>query len=123
MPRINVLIFAEAVGSSPLLIWLDDLRQVPSRARDKCIAKIERLAEQGHELRRPDADYLRDAIYELRIRLGHVNYRILYFFHEQQAVLTHGFTKESAVPDREIDLAITRRKQFVKNPRRHTLLE
>jgi phage-related protein len=123
LPRTEVLIFAEADGTSPLLQWLDDPREASKKARDKCIAKIERLAEQGHELRRPDADYLRDAIYELRIRLGHVNYRILYFFHEQRAVLTHGFTKEGAVPDREIDLAITRRKLFVKNPRRHTLLE
>ena len=27
----------------------------------------ERLAQLGHELRRPEADYLRDQIYELRI--------------------------------------------------------
>lgn len=27
-----------------------------------------------------DADILRDGIYELRAKLGHVQYRILYFF-------------------------------------------
>jgi hypothetical protein len=34
----------------------------------------------GHELRRPEADFLRDGIYELRASLGGVHHRILYFF-------------------------------------------
>jgi DNA-binding XRE family transcriptional regulator len=46
----------------------------------KCAVRIRRLADLGHELRRPEADLLRDGICELRARLGTVNYRILYFF-------------------------------------------
>jgi len=64
-------------GAAPLLDWLDVL---PQKVQDKCIVRIERLSEQGHELRRPEADYLRDSIHELRIRHLRVNYRILYFF-------------------------------------------
>jgi phage-related protein len=118
-----VTIFAEVNGFCPLLAWLDDRRQVSAKARDKCIVRVERLSEQGHELRRPDADYLRDDIYELRAKLGRVNYRMLYFFHDRGAVLTHGFTKEDQVPDREIDLAISRRELFQRNPDRHTFSE
>jgi hypothetical protein len=35
----------------------------------------------GHELRRPEADFLRDGVYELRISLNHIQYRLLYCFH------------------------------------------
>ena len=74
MPRVEVIIYADDDGSSPLLNWLDDPRKVSVKARDKCIVKVERLAEHGHALRRPEAACLRDGIYELRAKLGHVNY-------------------------------------------------
>ena len=79
MPATEVILFSAADGSVPVLAWLD---QLPAKAQDKCIVKIERLAARGHELRRPEADYLRDGIYELRVSLQGVRYRILYFFHK-----------------------------------------
>jgi phage-related protein len=94
--------------------WLDEL---PKKVQDKCVARIKRLKEKGHELRRPEADYLRDGVYELRIRYRSVNYRMLYFFWGQrEIVISHGLTKESAVPDNEIDRAVHRKKQFRENP-------
>ena len=72
MPETDVLLFAEEDGSAPLLAWLDDL---PPKVRDKCIVRIERLAQLGHELRRPEADLLRDGIHELRVRHQGVHYR------------------------------------------------
>ena len=39
------------------------------------------MKELGYELRRPEADLLRDGIYELRVSINHVQYRILYSFH------------------------------------------
>ncbi len=60
-----------------MLEWLAE--QSP-KARAKCDAWLERLRAEGRELRRPIADYLRDGVYELRIGLQGVNYRILYFF-------------------------------------------
>jgi len=75
----------------------------------------------GHELRRPIADFLRDGIYELRVRHGRVNYRLLYFFHGNvAAVLSHGLTKEKRVPPREIEKAIERKRKFEQNPQQHT---
>lgn len=99
---------------------MDDL---PEKVQLKCTVRIERLAEQGHELRRPEADTLRNGIYELRFRAGRVHYRVLYFFHEHRAVVTHGLTKEGKVPDKEIDLAIDRMRRYEADPNRHTYEE
>jgi hypothetical protein len=83
MPRIDVIFYQEDEDDVPVLDWLREVRQSDHSAYEKCIAAIERLAEFGHELRRPLADFLRDGVYELRIRKGRVNYRILYFFSRQ----------------------------------------
>jgi phage-related protein len=83
--------------------------------------RIERLKEVGHELRRPESDFLRDGIYELRVGLQHVNYRMLYFFHGRTAaVVSHGLVKEAEVPPKEIDRAIARKQKFEKNPKAHS---
>src|SRR5437870_11549532 len=103
MPTIEVLFYQEEDSVVPLVTWLEGL---PTKALEKCLARLVRLAELGHELRRPEGDYLRDEIYELRIRWQSVNYRILYFFHGQTAaILSNGLTKEGQVSGREIDLA------------------
>jgi len=120
MPETAVVFYAEDDGSSPILTWLD--RQ-QSKVQDKCLVKTERLAELGHELRRPEADFLRDGIYELRVRHRRVHYRMLYFFHEKTAVISHGLTKEDVVPNADIDLAIVRKGQFAQNPQKHTYKE
>lgn len=86
--------------------------------------RIERLKALGHELRRPEADYLRDRIYELRTKHAGVNYRMLYFFHRSvAAVVSHGLVKEQAVPAVEIDRAIKRKREYEKHPDRHTYRE
>jgi len=95
MPRTDVVFYQETEGDVPVLDWLKKLRRSDQQAYAKCIAAIERLAEFGHELRRPLADFLKDGIHELRVRKGRVNYRILYFFHGRDlAVLAHAITKE-----------------------------
>ncbi|HSY18851.1 MAG TPA: type II toxin-antitoxin system RelE/ParE family toxin [Candidatus Acidoferrales bacterium] len=113
-----MVFFKEDDGSVPILEWLDSL---PTKALDKCTVRIERLEELGHELRRPEADFLRDGIYELRVGLQHVNYRMLYFFQGRTAaVLSHGLVKEAAVPPKEIEKALERKRKFEKNPKAHT---
>ena len=78
----------------------------------------------GHELRRPEADFLRDGIYELRVSLQGVHHRILYFFHGAvAAVVSHGLAKERVVPPKEIARAMERKSRFEANPRRHTYEE
>jgi len=117
MPETEVVIFAEEDGSCPLIEWMDAL---PTKVQDKCIVKIERLQEEGIELRRPEADYLRDKIYELRTALQGIQYRILYFFHDQVGVLSHGLIKHgNKVPPKDIDLAVERKEKYKKNPLKH----
>jgi phage-related protein len=78
----------------------------------------------GHELRRLEADFLRDGIYELRVSRRGVHHRILYFFHGAAAVVvSHGIVKEQAVPPEEIDRAIECKKRFEANPSKHTYEE
>ena len=121
MPKIQVVFYQETQGSVPVLEWLDTL---PPKTQDKCLVKIERLQDLGHELRRPEADILRDGIYELRVGLQGINYRILYFFHGKvAAVLAHGLVKERVVPPRALEEAIKRKQRFEQDPDAHTYQE
>ncbi len=116
----RVVFFAER-GKSPVIDWLDRLAK---KIQAKAHVRIERLAEMGHALRRPEADYLRDGIYELRWRYQSVNFRILYFFHgKDTVVLSNGLTKEDRVPSHEINLAIHRKELFETDPSAHTYTE
>ena len=117
MPVTEVVFFAEEGGSCPLIEWMD---QLPEKARVKCIVRIERLAQMGHELRRPEADFLRDDIHELRASLRGIPYRMLYFFSGGQAVISHGLIKQGTeVPPKEINIAIKRKTRFEKDPQKH----
>lgn len=109
--------FQESDGTVPLIEWLDKL---PEKVQDKCLVKIQRLEEQGYELRRPEADSLRDGIHELRVAFRGMQYRMLYFFHGQQAIISHGLRKGSVVPSQQIDIAIERRARFESDPLKHT---
>ncbi len=101
--------------------WLRGLNATHAKAYDKCRAALARLALLGHELRRPEGDYLRDGIYELRVRSGSVNYRLLYFFHGRTvSVVAHGLTKEAAVPAGDVNRAAARKSAFTANPTVHT---
>src|SRR5436853_7628533 len=114
MAQTALLFFREADGFSPVWEWLKELRRTNPRAYAKCAVRIRRLAEMGHELRRPEADFLRDGIYELRAKLGTVNYRILYFFHGRDvAVLANAITKENEIPAIEINRALELKRIIV----------
>lgn len=119
MPITKIVFYKESNGIVPLLHWLDTLK--PEMAADKCMVVIKQLGQLGYELHRPYTDTLRDGIRELRTRLGSVNYRVLYFFHDRDVViLTHGLTKEGKVPDSDIDKAIIMRLAYQKNPEAHS---
>ena len=121
MPKTTVVFYQDDPNTVPVLDWLDSL---PRKALDKCRVRIERLRDLRHELGRPEADFLRDGIFELRGRLGTTNYRMLYFFQGRiAAVLAHGLVKESEVPQRDLELAIRRKRNFELDPDRHTYEE
>jgi phage-related protein len=119
MPTVEVIFFQEVGGKTPPLIeWLDGL---PEKARLKCLVRLRRLEDLGHELRRPEADYVRDGIYKLRASYQGVHYRMLYFFYGRSVVvLTHGVVREREVPTEDIDRALRAKDAFVRGPSSHT---
>ena len=121
MPLTEIVYYRDDDGTVPVLEWLAELARKNRKAAEKCAVRLETLRQMGHELRRPIADYLRDGIYELRVRQGNVQCRLLYFFHGQECVvLAHGLTKETDVPDTDIERALERSRRFAADPERHT---
>ena len=96
---VDLVFYKDDDESVPVRDWLDTL---PSKVQDKFAARTRLLKQMGHSLRRPIADYLRNGIYELRVRVGRKNHRILYFFHGRNIiVLSNGLTKEKVLkPER-----------------------
>lgn len=117
MPQVEVIFYKE--GETVFVReWLKGL---PNKVQKKCLTFLTRLEMEGHELRRPIADFLREGIYELRPSYQGVHYRILYFFTGREvAVLSHGITKEGEVPRVEIERAAERKKKFEADPKAHT---
>jgi len=99
------------------------MKLLPGDVQVKCLVKIERLEEHGYALRRPEADFLRDGIYELRASRQGIHYRLLYFFHKQKAVVWTGIVKESKVPSAFITRAIQAKMLYEKSPASHTYIE
>jgi len=89
---------------------------LPEKAQAKVFAYIELLEEEGPSLKRPYADFLKEEIYELRVRFGKGRYRIFYFFWgKDKIVLTHGITKKtSRVPSRELERAKRYREDWLR---------
>jgi len=123
VPATKIVFYQEQEGGAvPVVDWLNELKRKNPKGFLNCAARIDRLATNGHELRRPAADYLRDGIYELRAKERNVQYRIFYYFNGKNiAVLNHSIIKKtSAVPKKDIELAIKRKEKFEQDPKRHT---
>ncbi|QEG37807.1 type II toxin-antitoxin system RelE/ParE family toxin [Bythopirellula goksoeyrii] len=121
MPETTIHFFREDDGTVPFNEWLEELAQQNPKVRNKCLTYLRHLQREGHELRRPTADLLRDGIYELRPSYQGVNYRILYGFAGQGlVVVSHGITKEKRVPPAEIENAVARLAAYRKDPKRHS---
>ena len=120
MPATDVFFYQDEEGRVPVLDWLLALRERNERAFRKCFGVIQLLTQSGCDLRRPHADLLRDGVYELRTRVGNVNYRILYgFVGKDVALLAAGFTKEKKIPGKEVERAMTRIEKYKANPEAH----
>ncbi len=120
MSEVRVIVYKEKDDETAALKrWLD---QLPRKHQIKCIRWLALLRDQGHDLRRPTADDLRDGIYELRVTFGFENYRMLYFFHgRDRVVVTHGITKHSdKVPPVEIEKALSLKRMYEHEPESHT---
>ncbi len=96
--------FIDEDGCLPVKEFIDFLTE---KEQAKVYAYINELKNQGHNLRRPMADYLRNGIYELRPR----DNRIFYFFYlRDRAILVHAIKKYvKRIPEGDLKLCIKRK--------------
>lgn len=108
----NVIFYKDRNGKSQVEDFIQS-RKLNNQA--KILNMIEYLEDLGVNLPRPYADYLRDGIYELRVKLSGEQTRTLYFFcFESYIVLTHIFIKrEQKTPDVEIEKSKKIREDFL----------
>ena len=93
----------------------DFIQQMDKKSRAKIWRYIALLEEHGPNLLRPYADYVRDKIKELRIRIQAGNVRIFYFFFlEGNIILLHAFKKKTQeLPEKEIEQAKKNMEDFI----------
>lgn len=106
----DIYYFVDERGRNPVKEFIHDLS---GKEQEKVYAYIDELRQQGHNLRRPMADYLGDGIYELRPKTS----RILYFFFLRNSiVLAHAIRKKTdKIPEHDLKLAIRRKSEVEGN--------
>lgn len=102
-------------GDHPAAEFLKDL---PTKVRAKVAFWMNLLQNEGPNLKRPYADTLQGSIRELRVSFGKLEVRMLYFIHDKQIVLTHGFLKKTQqTPPSEIERAERYRADWLRYER------
>ena len=105
----DIWYFVDDRGHSPVREFIDGL---PLDEQAKVFAYIDELGKQGHNLRRPLADYLKDGIYELRPKSNRLFY---FFFLKESVVFVHALKKKTKeIPEKDIALSIKRKKDIEK---------
>ncbi|MCX5784404.1 MAG: type II toxin-antitoxin system RelE/ParE family toxin [Elusimicrobia bacterium] len=100
----NIFYFSDERGRCPVMEFIHSL---PPDEQAKVYSYIRELRIQGHNLRRPMADYVTQGLYELRPKAN----RIFYFFYlKESAVFVHAIRKKTdKLPERDIRLALKRK--------------
>ena len=109
--------FETANGRRPVQEFVDSL---DARSKAKIARTLDLLEQFGVKLGMPYAKHVEGDMWELRIRVGSNQYRIIYFLFTGGAfILLHGFMKKSGqIPQRDLRAARDRRAEFLKRGRR-----
>lgn len=115
---VTIKFYCDHRNRSPVIEWL---QSADKELKAKVIARIQELAELGHQLDRPHAEHVEGDIYALRISGKSGQHRVFYFFYDQAAaVLTHAHHKKTGkIPPEEISKAKEMRKKYLSAPDRH----
>ena len=117
-PLFDVIYYQLEDGSYPVeeFIVAQDVKM-----QAKIFRTIMLLEQFGNSLREPYSKYLRDDIFELRIKTGSNISRVLYFFFEgRRVILTNGFVKKAdRTPQAELNTAIERKARYFAEQESH----
>jgi phage-related protein len=103
----GIYFYVDDRGHKPVREFIEALSL---RDQAKVLAYVDELKKQGHNLRRPMADYLGDRIYELRPSDNRIFY---FFFLKNHAVLLHALRKRTdKIPHGDLELCLKRIKQI-----------
>lgn len=96
---------------------LDYIKAQTKAHRTRIGRGLRALQELGPLARRPQADYIGNDLYELRVPFEGLQHRLLYFFHERAViVVTSGFLKNTErIPDAELRRAQGRRLDWLRH--------
>ena len=113
MPRpLPAVFFRTETGREPVREWLKDL---PKDER-KMIGEDIMTVQFRWPLGMPLVDHLGSAIWEIRSRLANRIARTLFFVHQEEIILLHGFIKKTKkTPNEDRALALQRKNAYLKN--------
>jgi len=104
--------FRTETGREPVREWLKDL---PKDER-KMIGEDIMTVQFRWPLGMPLVDHLGSAIWEIRSRLANRIARTLFFVHQGEIILLHGFIKKTKkTPNEDRALALQRKNAYLKN--------
>jgi phage-related protein len=102
----NIYYFLGERGENPVKEFI---KALSPDERAKVFAYMTELKNQGHNLRRPLADYLGQGIYELRPKANRIFY---FFFLKNSPVLVHAIRKKTdKIPNRDLELCLKRKSE------------
>lgn len=107
----TVIFYTKDNGKVPVAEFLDNLDKA---IRAEITLEIKLLKEHGFNLREPHVKFIRDGLYELRIKVVRNHYRILYFFaKDKNIIMTNGFIKkDNKTPPKEIQTALDYKNNY-----------
>lgn len=116
MPRLlPAVFFRTETGREPVREWLQDL----PKGERKIIGVDIMTVQFRWPLGMPLVDYLGSGIWEIRSKLRNRIARTLFFEHEGEIVLLHGFIKKTRkTPTEDRALALQRKNAYIKSSKK-----
>lgn len=110
--RLPAIFFRTETGREPVREWLKDLPKEERRIIGEDIMTVQFRWPLGMPL----VDHLGSGIWEIRSRLANRIARTLFFVHEREIILLHGFIKKTRkTPNEDRALALRRKNAYLKN--------
>lgn len=112
LQKLNAVFFKSDMGNEPVREWLLKLTKIDRKQIGEEIAYVQFKWPIG----KPQVDHLNGPIWEVRTTLKTRIARVLFAVEGDVMLLLHGFIKkDQATPKADIDLAMTRFKDWKKH--------